>query len=107
MHRDYDPKLIKTLNKLEHKYADKKVRINTWNKKADAYEDIDIMDEEEVFVKQTLTIGDSVQFIAIDRSHANGILAKIKFKNNRTGYIPYFCVEEFEPAVVVDPDLKD
>lgn len=106
MHRDYDPQLVKVLNKLEHQYTTRKVRINTWNQSADAYQDIEILNNEEVSTKHTLTIGDSVQFISIDLNHNNGILAKIKFKNNNIGFIPYSYVEEFEPAIAVDPDLK-
>ncbi|WP_299287899.1 hypothetical protein [uncultured Mucilaginibacter sp.] len=106
-HRDYDPILVRTLNKLEQKYADKKVRVNTWNNKAGAYQDIAILDAEELPTKRILTIGDSVQLIGIDLNHTTGILAKIKYSNNQTGYIPYNYVEEFEPAALVDPDLKD
>ena len=106
-HREYDPILVQTLNKLEQKYADKKVRVNTWNNKAGAYQDIAILDAEELPTKQNLTIGDSVQLIGIDLNHTTGILAKIKNSNNQTGYIPYNYVEEFEPAALIDPDLKD
>ena len=107
LHRDYDPILVQTLNKLEQKYADKKVRVNTWNNKAGAYQDIAILDAEELPTKRILTIGDSVQLIGIDLNHTTGILAKIKYSNNQTGYIPYNYVEEFEPAALIDPDLKD
>lgn len=105
--RDFDPKLIKTLNKLAHQYADKKVRINTWNKNMDAYQDIEILNDNELPTKQTLTIGDSVQFISIDLNHTDVILAKIKYKNKNVGYVPYSYVEEFEPATAIDPDLRD
>ena len=105
--REYDPVLIQTLDKLKQKYAGKKVRVNTWNKKADAYQDIAVLDAEETPTKQILTIGDSVQFIGIDLNHSDGILAKIRFGNNQTGYILYNYVEEFEPATTIDPDLKD
>ncbi|MEX8549395.1 MAG: hypothetical protein V5804_17470 [Mucilaginibacter sp.] len=106
-HREYDQTLVQTLDKLEQKYANKKVRVNTWNNKAGAYQDIAVLNADELPTKQILTIGDSVQFIGIDLNHTNGILAKIKYSNNQTGYIPYNYVEEFEPAALIDPDLKD
>lgn len=104
--REYDAKLVRTLQKLEHKYANKKVRINTWDKKSDAYQDIQILDNNEK-LSETLTIGDSVQFVAIDLSQSDGIRAEIKLQNNHTGFIPYFKIEEFEPAIRFDPDLKE
>ncbi len=104
--REYDTRLVAALQKLAQKYADKKVRINTWDKKADAYQDFMIVNDEEQLT-ETLTIGDSVQFIAIDLSQPDGIRAEIKSQNDKTGYIPYFKIEEFEPAVLIDPDLKD
>lgn len=104
--REYDAKLVRALQKLEHKYADKKVRINTWDKKTEAYQDIRILDEDQQ-LSETLTIGDSVQFVAIDLSQSDGIRAEIKFQNNHSGYIPYFKIEEFEPAIKLDPDLKE
>ena len=106
-HREYDPSLVQTLDKLEQKYADKKVRVNTWNNKAGAYQDIAVLNAEELPTKQILTIGDSVQLIGIDLNHTTCILAKIKYSKNQTGYIPYNYVEEFEPAALIDPDLKD
>lgn len=107
LHREYDTKLVQTLNKLKQKYANKKVRVNTWKKKENAYQDIIILDEEGLPSKQTLTIGDSVQLLSIDLNQTDGIRAKIKSKTNLTGYIPYQNVEEFEPATTVDPDLRD
>ncbi|MGI4021086.1 MAG: hypothetical protein ACRYFA_06240 [Janthinobacterium lividum] len=104
--REYDVSLVRALQKLERKYANKKVRINTWEKQTDAYQDIQILDENEK-LSETLTIGDSVQFIAIDLSQSDGIRAEIKLQNAHTGYIPYFKVEEFEPATKLDPDLKE
>jgi hypothetical protein len=106
LQREYDAKLVRVLKKLEQKYADKKVRINTWDKKADAYLDILVSNEDEQ-AAETLTIGDSVQFISIDLSQTDGIRAEIKLQNNSMGYIPYSKVEEFEPATRIDPDLKD
>ncbi len=105
-HRDYDERLIQSLQTLEQKYADKKVRINTWDKKADAYLDIQVLNKDQQ-PTETLTIGDSVKFIGIDLESPAGIQAKIKLKNNDIGYIPYSKVEEFEPATHIDPDLKD
>lgn len=104
--REYDARLVRILQKLEHKYADKKVRINTWDKKTDAYQDIQILDENQQ-LSETLTIGDSVLFVAIDLSQSDGIRAEIKLENNHTGFIPYFKIEEFEPAIKSDPDLKE
>ena len=102
----YDEKLVDTLKKLEVKYADKKVRINTWDKKANAYQDIQVLDEDDQKIA-TLTIGDSVKFIAIDSSRPDGIRAEIKLGNNSSGYIPYWEVEEFEPAARIDSDLNE
>ena len=102
--RKYDTKLVKVLRKLEYRYADKKVRINTWDQKSDAYQDLDVLDEDNKSI-QTLTIGDSVKFIRLDFSQPEGIRAAIKIANNN-GYIPYWKIEEFEPAIILDPDLK-
>ncbi|RYY06640.1 MAG: hypothetical protein EOP43_05710 [Sphingobacteriaceae bacterium] len=104
--REYDAKLVRALQKLERKYANKKVRINTWDKQTDAYQDIQTLDENDKLA-EILTIGDSVQFVTIDLSQSDGIRAEIKLKNNHTGYIPYFKIEEFEPAIKFDPDLKE
>jgi len=106
-HREYDNKLIHTLTKLEQKYADKKVRINTWDNKAGAYLDIRVLNDDGQFTTTTLTIGDSVKFMAIDVGKPDGIQAKIKLKNNVTGYIPYANIEEFESAAAIDPDLNN
>ncbi len=103
--REYDAKLVKALQNLEHRYAGKKVRINTWDQKADAYLDLDVLDEDNQ-PTQTLTIGDSVQFVSLDLSQPDGIRAKIKAFNSN-GYIPYWKIEEFEPAISLDPDLKE
>ena len=104
--REYDTRLVSKLRLLEKKYADKKVRINTWDKEADAYHDLQVVDEDEQKT-ETLTIGDSVKFVAIDVSQADGIRAEIKLQNNSKGFIPYSKIEEFEPAIEIDPDLKD
>jgi hypothetical protein len=106
LQREYDIKLVQTLKKLERQYADKKVRINTWDKKRDAYQDIQVLNDDDQ-IAQTLTIGDSIQFIAIDLSHTDGIRAEVKLQDNSIGHIPYSKVEEFEPATRFDPDLKD
>jgi len=106
-HREYDNKLIHTLTKLEQKYADKKVRINTWDNKAGAYQDIRVLNDDGQSTTTTLTIGDSVKFMAIDVGKPDGIQAKIKLKNNVTGYIPYANIEEFESAAAIDPDLNN
>ncbi len=103
--REYDDKLVKVLRKLEHRYADKKVRVNTWDPKLDAYQDLSVLDEESRTV-ETLTIGDSVKFVGLDLSQTDGIRAKILIQDQKTGYIPYWKVEEFEPAMRIDPDLK-
>lgn len=103
--REYDAKLVQVLRKLEHHYTDKKVRINTWDSKLDAYQDLPVLDEESRTV-ETLTIGDSVQFVGLDLSQSDGIRAKILIQDQKTGYIPYWKVEEFEPAMRIDPDLK-
>ncbi len=103
--REYDTRLVQVLKKLEHRYTDKKVRVNTWDPKLDAYQDLPVLDEESSTV-ETLTIGDSVQFVGLDLSQPDGIRAKILTQNQKTGYIPYWKVEEFEPAVRIDPDLK-
>lgn len=102
---EYDPKLVRTLNKLERKFADRKIRINTWDKQADAYQDIQVLDDDQQTL-QTLTIGDSVKFIKVDFSRPDGIRAEIRLNNNSTGFIPYNKIEEFYPAVQVDPDLN-
>ncbi len=104
--QQYNINLLTALRKLEQKYQEKKVRVNTWDKKADAYLDIQVLNENREPIK-TLTIGDSVKFLAIDAGQENGIQAKIKLENNATGYIPYSNIEEFEPATRIDPDLKD
>lgn len=104
--REYDGHLIQTLRKLEQKYAGKKVRVNTWDTKTDAYQDIYILDENQQPTEK-LTIGDSVKFVGIDLSQADGIRAEIKLLNNKIGYIPYHNIEEFEPATKTDPDLKN
>ena len=103
---EYDVHFVHTLKKLEQHYVNKKVRINTWDKQADAYQDIEVLNDDKQ-VAGRLTIGDSVKFIAIDLSQPDGIRAEIKLNNNHTGYIPYFKIEEFEPAAQIDPDLKD
>ncbi|MVN22456.1 hypothetical protein [Mucilaginibacter arboris] len=103
---EYDTNLVHTLRKLEQRYADKKVRINTWDKKADAYQDIPVLDDDQQ-ITGTLTIGDSVKFIAIDLGQPDGIRAAIKLPDNKTGYIQYWKIEEFEPAARIDPDLKN
>ncbi len=103
--REYDAKLVQVLRKLEHRYADRKVRINTWDQKSDAYQDLSVLDEESRIVK-TLTIGDSVKFVGLDLSQPDYIRAKILIQDSKTGYIPYWKIEEFEPAVRADPDLK-
>lgn len=103
--REYDAKLVQVLRKLEHQYADKKVRINTWDQKLDAYQDLSVLDDESK-TADTLTIGDSVEFVGLDLSQPDGIRAKILIQDHKTGYIPYFKVEEFEPAMRIDPDLK-
>lgn len=103
--REYDDKLVQVLRKLEHRYTDKKVRINTWDPKLDAYQDLSVLDEESRTV-ETLTIGDSVKFVGLDLSQTDGIRAEILIQDQKTGYIPYWKVEEFEPALRVDPDLK-
>lgn len=102
--REYDAKLVKALRTLEHRYADKKVRINTWDQKSDAYLDLDVLNEENQPI-QTLTIGDSVKFVSLDLSQPDGIRAEIKIADNN-GYIPYWKIEEFEPAISLDPDLR-
>lgn len=102
---NYDEKLVKTLKRLENKYVDKKVRINTWDNKAGAYQDVQVLNEDNEKIS-TLTIGDSVKFIGIDLSQPDGIRAEIKLENNSRGYIPYWEVEEFEPALRIDPDLN-
>lgn len=104
--RAYNADLINTLRKLEQKYTDKKVRINTWDRKADAYLDIQVLNDDEQIIKK-LTIGDSVKFIAIDMRQPGGIRAKIKVSDNSIGYIPYSKIEEFEPATATDPDLNN
>lgn len=103
---EYDENLVRSLQTLKQKYEDKKVRINTWDKKNKAYLDIQVLNEDHQAVG-TLTIGDSVKFVTIDMNRPEGIQAKIKLENNVTGYIPYAKVEEFEPATRIDPDLKD
>ncbi|RYY08166.1 MAG: hypothetical protein EOP43_00915 [Sphingobacteriaceae bacterium] len=103
--RQYDAKLVKALRSLEHRYADKKVRINTWDQKSDAYVDLDVLNENNQTI-QILTIGDSVKFKSLDFTQPDGIRAEIKIADNN-GYIPYWKIEEFEPAVVLDPDLKE
>lgn len=103
-YRVYDAKLVKVLRKLEHRYTNHKIRINTWDQQADAYQDLPVLDENNKTI-QTLTIGDSVQFVGLDFNQADGIRAEIKVLDNN-GYIPYWKVEEFEPAVRFDPDLK-
>lgn len=102
--REYDAKLVRILRKLEHRYADKKVRINTWDTKSDAYQDLPVLNEDNKEI-QTLTIGDSVEFTGLDLNQPDGIRAEIKSQNNK-GYIPYWKVEEFEPAIRFDPDLQ-
>ncbi|RYY07707.1 MAG: hypothetical protein EOP43_02440 [Sphingobacteriaceae bacterium] len=102
--RIYDAKLVKVLKKLEHRYHKNKVRINTWDQQADAYQDLPVLDENNKTI-QTLTIGDSVQFVGLDFEQPDGIRAAIKVSDSN-GYIPYWKVEEFEPAIRFDPDLK-
>lgn len=104
--REYDTKLVQLLRKLEHHYADKKVRINTWDQQLDAYQDLDVLNDDNKKI-QTLTIGDSVEFVGLDLSQPDGIRAEIKIQENNTGYIPYWKVEEFEPAIRLDPDLRN
>ncbi|RYX80957.1 hypothetical protein EON73_05085 [bacterium] len=102
--REYDAKLVQTLKKLEHRYADKKIRINTWDQKSDAYLDLPVLNEDNKTI-QTVTIGDSIVFTGLDLSQSDGIRAAVKIQNN-TGFIPYWKIEEFEPAMQFDPDLK-
>lgn len=102
--RTYDAKLVKILKKLEHHYINHKVRINTWDQQADAYQDLSVLDENDTTI-QTLTIGDSVQFVGLDFNRPDGIRAEIKTLD-KNGYIPYWKIEEFEPAIRFDPDLK-
>lgn len=103
--REYDAKLVKTLRKLEQQYAEKKVRINTWDQKSDAYLDLDVINDDNKPI-QALTIGDSVKFVSLDLSQPDGIRAEVKVQNEN-GYIPYWKIEEFEPAVPLDPDLQE
>lgn len=102
--REYEPKLVAELQKLEQKYAGKKVRINTWDKQNDAYTDIQVTDENKQ-LSRTLTIGDSVELINIDLSKSDGIRAIIKIQDTVTCLIPYSKIEEFEPAIKYDPDI--
>jgi hypothetical protein len=104
--REYDAKLVHTLRTLEHRYVLKKVRVNTWDPKTDAYQDLLVLNEENQPAK-TLTIGDSIVFVALDLGQPDGIRAEIKLQNNVNGYIPYWKIEEFEPAARIDPDLKE
>ncbi|RYE29314.1 MAG: hypothetical protein EOP42_14650 [Sphingobacteriaceae bacterium] len=103
--REYDAKLVWTLKKLEKHYANKKIRINTWDQQADAYQDLAVLNEENKLI-QILTIGDSVEFSGLDLSQPDGIRAAVKIQNN-IGFIPYWKIEEFEPATKFDPDLKE
>ena len=102
--RVYDAKLVKVLKKLEHRYRNNKVRINTWDTQADAYQDLAVLDADNQTI-QTLTIGDSVQFVGLDFNQPDGIRATIKVSDTN-GYIPYWKIEEFDPATQFDPDLK-
>lgn len=103
--REYDAKLVKVLRKLEHRYAEKKIRINTWDQKSDAYLDLPVLNEDNKTI-QTLTIGDSVEFTGLDLSQPDGIRAVIKVQNNM-GFIPYWKIEELESATKFDPDLHE